>query len=581
MDPEPTAANAPGPRPIAALEGVRAYSVPRAGAPVDLHLDANEGPEPAPEMVEALRSIGPDALRRYPDASPLEAELAARFGVAPPRVLATAGGDDAIDRLLRATLGPGANMVVATPTFEMIPRGARLAGAETRAVPWPGGPHPTDGVIARIDDATRVVCVVSPNNPTGAAAPGADIARVARAAPHAVVLADLAYAEFAGEDPTRELLGLGNVVVVRTLSKAWGLAGVRVGYAIGPERIVGWMRAAGGPYAVSGPSVALALAAVRSDPASMDRLVARVRSERSEIESLLGELGASAEPSDANFVLARVRDPLWLRDALAGLGIGVRAFPGREGLEDAVRVTCPGSEAGMSRLAPALRAALAPEAILFDLDGVIADVTDSYRLAILETASGYGVTLSAGDVARAKAAGGANNDWVLTRELLARAGVDAPLGEVTERFESIYQGTAGRPGLRERESLLVEPALLERLAGRVALAVVTGRPRADAERFLDDHGIRGAFRAVVCMEDGPSKPEPDVVREAMSRLGVASAWMVGDTPDDCRAARAAGVVPVGILAPGDRGSETMRAALVESGAGRVIDAVDELEGLLP
>ncbi len=116
------------------------------------------------------------------------------------------------------------------------------------------------------------------------------------------------------------------------------------------------------------------------------------------------------------------------------------------------------------------------------------------------------------------------------------------------------------------------------------LGIVTGRPRHDAERFIAHAEIGGFFRAMVCMEDGPAKPDPAPVRLLLERLGVSRAWLVGDTPDDMRAALSAGVVPFGIVARGDAvnqaGIDQMTAALHQAGAVRVLDAVAQLEQLL-
>jgi HAD superfamily hydrolase (TIGR01548 family) len=166
---------------------------------------------------------------------------------------------------------------------------------------------------------------------------------------------------------------------------------------------------------------------------------------------------------------------------------------------------------------------------------------------------------------------------VLTQKLLQRHGVQADLAEVTGRFENIYQGTSKRPGLRRAESLLASPGLLENLSRRVPLGVVTGRPRADAERFLRENGVADRLSSLVCLEDAPQKPDPRPVLLALKRMGIERAWMVGDTPDDLTAARRAGVLPLGVLAPGcgDPG------ALAAAGAARVLCKLDELQELMP
>ena len=572
---------AESPVPVPMMSGATAYSAARHPAPVDLYLDGNEGAAPPETLLAALNGMGSDLLCRYPDAAPLERELAGRFGVDPARVVVTAGGDDGLERAVRAVVGPGRSLVLPVPSFEMLARFASLAGGDVIEVPWPAGAsYPTDAVIAAAGPTTGAVAVVSPNNPTGAIATADDVLRIARAMPHALILADLAYVEFADEDPTPLLLDQPNVAVFRTLSKAWGLAGLRVGYAIAPLQVAGWMRITGLPYPVARPSLALAGARLATGDQAVAGFVAQVRREREALTDLLARLGATPFPSQANFVLARFADAAWVRDGLAGMGIAVRAFPGTPGLHDCLRITCPGDAASFSRLTHAIESVLHPSALLFDMDGVLVDVGDSYRVAIGCAALSFGVIVTADDVAAAKREPGSNNDWVLTRRLLAARGVEASLEAVKERFEAAYQGTSEAPGLWTRERLLVPREVLVRLAARMPLAIVTGRPRGDAERFLRLAGIDGLFKVTVCMEDAPAKPDPAPVLLALRRLGVAKAWMLGDTPDDVRAARGAGVVPLGVVTPGENVA-VAGAALLSSGAARVLVAGAEVEEVLP
>lgn len=565
--------------PVPALAGVTAYRTPVHGAPIDLHLDGNEGAVPPADLLRGLGDLGSEAMRRYPDARALEARLAERFGLDPSSVLVTAGGDDALERACRAVLTAGREMILPVPGFEMLGRFGRLAGAAVVTVPWAEGPYPLSEVLAAIAPATAAIAVVSPNNPTGAVATADDLRVIAEAAPGALLLVDLAYVEFADEDLTDVALSLPNAVVVRTLSKAWGMAGLRVGYALGPARVLAWMRAAGLPYAVARPSLALAGAWMDRGGEAMAAFVARVRNERDRLAALACTLGARTQPSQANFVLVRHSRIGWLRDGLAGLGIAVRTFPDHPDLADAARVTCPGDDAAFARLAHGLRSVLSPQALLFDMDGVLADVSGSYRRAIRETAASFGVALRDDEVAAAKRGLDANNDWIVTHRLLAARGVDASLAHVTERFEAHVQGTDGVPGLWAEERAIVSRGLLERLAARLPLGIVTGRPRLDAERFLAQAGFADLFGTIVCMEDGPCKPDPAPVRLALERLGVERAWMVGDTPDDVRAARAAGVVPIGVVTPGEDPGHGA-AALIEAGAARVLgDPVDLEEWL--
>lgn len=577
----PTAQSARALRPSPAIAGMAPYRVPRHPAPVDLVLDGNEGRRPFADVWQPLASADPELIRRYPKATRLEEALAVAYSLTPAEVLVTSGGDDALDRAARAVLAPGRELILPVPTFEMIGRYATLVGAEVRELPWPDGAYPTDLVIAAITDATSAIAIVTPNNPTGAVATAEDLRRLSAAAPHALLLVDLAYGEFADEELTSVALALPNAIVFRTLSKAWGLAGLRVGYALGPAELIGWLRSAGNPYAVSAASILVACREFSQNRESMRAFVAQIRSERTALHALLTALHVDALPSQGNFVFCRTPRAGWLRDGLAGIGIGVRVWPGHPELDGTCRITCPGDAADLGRLSAGISATLAPEAILFDMDGVLADVSGSYRRAIIETAKSFGVAVEPAAIAEAKARGNANNDWVLTRDLMAQRGVEQSLEAVTERFESLYQGTAETPGLRLTERLVGGRPLLKRLSERVRLGVVTGRPRRDARRFLEEHGISDLFEVVVCMEDGPPKPSPHVVRAALSGLGVEHAWMIGDTPDDIRAARAAGVVPLGIVAPGESDKAAVTTSLFATGAARVLETLDALEELLP
>lgn len=569
------------PTPAPAIAGLQPYKVPRHGAPLDLLLDGIGGLVPPDDFFRRLDDADPERLvRQYPDTSPLAARLAARHGIDPSQVIVTSGGDDALDRACRALLTPQRSIVLPSPTFEMIARYASWAGGEIRTVDWPGDAYPLQAVIDAVDATTTAIAVVSPNNPTGAVITEAQLRELSAAAPHAVLLVDLAYVEFADVDLSPVVLSLPNAVGFRTLSKAYGLAGLRVGYAFGPAEVIGWMRASGNPYTVSGPSVHLACRRLDEAGDEVPAFIQRVRDQRDDLGDLLASLGTTPQRSQANYVFTRSPKALWVRDALAGLGIGVRVWPDHPELGDAIRINVPGSDAILARLAHALRTALAPEAMILDMDGVIADVSSSYREAIIQTAAAFGATVTKAHIRAAKDAGGANNDWIVTQRLIHQiAGTEVPLPEVTATFERIYHGHGTTPGLKRTERLLIDRAGLLALKASGPLAIVTGRPRTDAVEFLELHGIDDLFDVLVCMEDAPAKPDPAPVLAALKALGVTRAWMVGDTPDDVRAARAAGVIPLGVVAPGDVPAHAHE-VLTAAGAARVLPDVNTLQELL-
>eukprot|EP00618_Florenciella_parvula_P012829 CAMPEP_0119539288 /NCGR_PEP_ID=MMETSP1344-20130328/51481_1 /TAXON_ID=236787 /ORGANISM="Florenciella parvula, Strain CCMP2471" /LENGTH=459 /DNA_ID=CAMNT_0007582523 /DNA_START=51 /DNA_END=1430 /DNA_ORIENTATION=- len=204
-----------------------------------------------------------------------------------------------------------------------------------------------------------------------------------------------------------------------------------------------------------------------------------------------------------------------------------------------------------------------PLALLLDMDGVIAHVGSSYRTAIVKTAEHFNVTVTQDDISAAKAAGGANNDWLLTQTLCANKGVHVEFDPIKDKFEELYQGTATIPGLCTLETVIPAMGVMEELQRRcpAGIAVVTGRPRHDYDYFLKAHNLGHLFKCAVCMEDGPHKPDPWPVASAAAQLGVkpSECVMVGDTPDDIVAAVKAGAVGVGVLTPEEYARKTLSA----------------------
>ncbi len=544
-----------------------------------LRLDGNEGSQPPAALLQMVATLPPEVLRNYPDLEPLQQAIAARHGVDPGRVVITAGADDAIDRVFRAYTGPGCEVVVPTPTFEMIHRFAQTSGAEVRTTPW-GDRFPLAAVTSLLGPATRLIVVISPNNPTGSVVSASELSRVAEAARGSLVLFDHVYADYADEDLSPAAFEHPNIVMLRTFSKAWGLAGCRVGYAVASPEIASVLRNTANPYPVSAVSARLALERLRGAEIEMRQHVRQVRQERQRLRDHLAKRRIPCADSQGNFLLADFgARATFVERALASLGILVRSFPSRPEISQALRITLPGDEPKFVRLVRVLETVLEPEALLFDLDGVLADVEDSYRRCVLETVASFGVALSREELRAAALGGDANNDWILCRRLLAERGREVSLAEVTARFQALYLGNQGKEGYRERERPIVPKNVLSEWARRLPLAVVTGRPRTEAEGFLERHGLAELFSAVITLEDAPAKPDPAPVRLALEALSVERAWMLGDTPDDLAAARGAGVLPLAVPEPADNDPDT-RARLSNAGAAAVLENTLGLEALL-
>jgi histidinol-phosphate aminotransferase len=320
-----------------------------------LRLDANEG-RPAALPSRDPGFLEPETARRYPDSRPLEAALARRLGLESSRLVVTAGGDDAIDRAVRALAPPGSVVLSTEPAFVEYEAAATRSRARFVAVRRePDGPLPLRAILEAIrEHEPAIVIVASPDNPGGGTLELEDLERIAeRGMP---LLFDCAYSEFADDqDVYRAALGIPNCIRVGSFSKAWGLAGLRVGWAAGSPDNIAAIRGAGPPFAVASTSLSAALSALEEGGSELERNVARVRRERAALCALLVSLGAKSWPTQANFAAAEVRDPRGLAAFLAARGIRVRSWPGRAGCERLVRITCPVDRDEFGVLARALR----------------------------------------------------------------------------------------------------------------------------------------------------------------------------------------------------------------------------------
>ena len=226
------------------------------------------------------------------------------------------------------------------------------------------------------------------------------------------------------------------------------------------------------------------------------------------------------------------------------------------------------------------------KAVLLDMDGVLVDVRGSYRRAIAETVAHFvGDEPAPGAVQAKKDEGGFNNDWVLSEALIREAGVpadEAPFEAIVERFDAIYRGD-NYDGLITTEPAAIRSRTLEALAERYRLAVVTGRPEADAEWTLRRFGWDAHLPLVVGMDRqaGRGKPDPYGLELALAEFGVApeDAVYAGDTVDDMRAAVAAGCYPIGVVPPG-HDLDAHGRTLMDAGARVVLSTPDTLPALL-
>ena len=307
-------------------------------APADGYkLSSNENPHaPLPGVAEAVAATLGE-INRYPDATalPLRERLAGRFGVTADEVFVGAGSVSLLAQFIAAAAGPGDEVVYSWRSFEAYPGLVTVAGATSVRVPNRADhSHDLDAMADAVTERTRVVIVCSPNNPTGTIVTAADFETLMSRVPgDRLVLLDEAYIEFVRDEASvdgRTLIGrYPNLVILRTFSKAYGLAGLRVGYAVGPVPILDAARSTAIPLGVTAASTTAALASL--EPAAEAELLARVETiarRREALRDALLEQGWPVPEAHGNFVwLPTGAATAEVAERLFGAGLVTRAFP--------------------------------------------------------------------------------------------------------------------------------------------------------------------------------------------------------------------------------------------------------------
>ena len=313
-------------RPRADFADLPLYEADRRPARVDLGDNTNRwGMPPAAERV--LREATASAFTRYPEpyADSLKDALATYCEVERANLVTGCGSDDVLDSAVRAFAPPGSRLATCDPSFVVVPSLARLNGLECARGPFTED-FDIDVDAMRAANAS-VIYLCSPNNPTGTEIRGGTIARLADAV-DALVIVDEAYAEFADHSCIGLARTRPNVLVVRTMSKAFGLAGLRVGYGLGAPAVVREVEKSRGPYKVSAVGSLAALAALRDDLAWMRLHACLARDARIHLADQLARRGIATLPSFANFVFAPVAKARDIARRMQELGVAVRAFAG-------------------------------------------------------------------------------------------------------------------------------------------------------------------------------------------------------------------------------------------------------------
>jgi histidinol-phosphate aminotransferase len=345
--------------PRARVQAMKEYHPPLGNRDA-LRLDFNENTVAcSPKVREVLDRISAGSLTRYPERQPVEAIVATHLDLAAEQVALTNGVDEAIHVLFETFLEEGDELLLPVPTYTMYE--VYASATDARVVTMLAGDDlqfPFERLLKAITPRTKIIAIANPNSPSGSAATRSQLLEIASHAPQAVLFVDEAYYHFHGETVIEQVGVIPNLMVARTFSKAYGLAGLRLGLLAGPAELMRWVKRVLSPYSVN--SLALAcLPPALEDTAYLDWYVGEVLAARTEFEAALDKAGIRRWASRANFVLVEIgsKHNEFTR-LMSAAGVLVRDRSSDPGCDGRVRITI-GTREQMRQAAVALKETLA------------------------------------------------------------------------------------------------------------------------------------------------------------------------------------------------------------------------------
>ena len=560
------------------VQQLKPYHKPIEGRSAYARLDFNENttgfPAVYPDGVAAF------AISAYPEYELFINRLADFYEVDANSILLTNGSDEGISVAAQTFVEThGDYAVVSDPCFSMIPQLLTLAGASLREVKvLPDLSFDLAGIEAALEQGAKMAMFATPENPTGAILDRETVKKWCAKYPDTLFVIDEAYGEFANSSMLANITQFENLLVLKTFSKAWGMAGLRLGMAFGAPALIEYMQRVKLPYSVNAMAIQTADKLLnRADEVkeTAQKAVADINKLADELidegfrvnkgfsNSFLLGAGINAERLSEHCrsrgVLIRNRSNSVFADDLRG---HKPAMWGR------LRVSA-GTENEHIKFLTALESFNKSYGVLFDLDGTLVDTTFSFDQTVQELVEHYtGRELPAAELQALRAEGGFNDDWQAAHELIKRRGCSVLLEDIIQRALPLYLSIA-----KQNEQMMCSWAVLGKLRKRHSLFIITGRTRPEYEPIWAER-LDPIFSRVYCLGDLEgklAKPSPDYLLHAMRDANLVAGCYIGNSVDDMQAARAAGLDAIGIT------STQPAEVLKKAGAQITIKSMEQLE----
>ncbi len=567
-------------KPKKSVEKMNGYFVPMYEKQWDIKIDSNENNYgPSPKVIEALKNIDFHNISFYPFYGELSKKIADYQGFNIDNIKVTNGADEALQAIIQTYLEQNEALLTIDASFDMPIVYAEIQGGKIIKVPlknkWD---FPIEDFVKELDNKQiKIVYIASPNNPTGNIIEENDLLKILEKAQDKVVIIDETYANYAGITYKKYVNTYNNVFIVKSFSKDFALAGMRLGYILSNEENIKTLKKVVSPFSVNAFAMKAGIAAL-SDVEYFEHVKSEIIQSKIELKELFEELGATVYPSQANFLLVNFKQKAeFIYNKLKKENISVKLYKKGHQLENHLRVTIP-TKNGLNKIKEALK--IKPS-LVFDMDGVLVNAGNSYRLTIAKTYEKFaGKEITQQEIQAAKNLGGLNNDWDLTKYLLEKEGINVSYKDIVDVFQEIYWNDG--KGLINNENALFDKNLFEELSKNYNLSIFTGRLRAEAMFALNKFEAADLFYPIITTDDiphGMGKPNPLGLNITKDLTISNEYYYFGDTSDDILAAKDAGYKAVGVLPPQDK-SEELTNILKEKGADNVIASINDINTIL-
>jgi len=540
------------------IENLTPYKTDKYKQSWRLKLDSNEniyGTSNA--VISAIKNFNPEDISIYPCYGKLVDKIAQKYNLNTDNIILTNGCDEALNILITTYLDNNDEILSYNPCFSMPDLYAEIQGGKVKKINYDDKfIFNKNTVLNNITTSTKIFYIATPNNPTGETVKASILELIIQEKPNTLFIIDCTYVNFASDVAFGDYLDLAkkynNVAVVKSFSKDYGLAGLRLGFVVANNVIIKELQKIASPYNVNIIAISCAIAAMNDEKYFEEIKELNIQAKELLYQGLL-EKGGLPHKSQGNFILCDFGDYAdFYYNKLKNNGVIVRNYSKNSILATYLRITVP-KIGGVKFILELLNK---KDLIIFDLDGVVFDVRESYNSAIAKTFQHFaGYEINQQEINEIKNQGGMNCDWDAVQCLLLNHNIKVEYIDIINIFQELFYNPNNntKEYLIDKEKLIISKEIFEELSKTYDMVVFSGRLKEEAIYSLKKFEIDKYFSYFVTCDDLPKnmlKPHPQGVLNILQHCPFKTIKYFGDSVDDIIAGNKANVETIGVISPG-------------------------------